>query len=445
MRLNICNQSDDLTGRYLNPNDIVIEQGYKIEVFAEGLNFPSSILFTEDGDLLIASGYIGGNPAVYRLNNGRFEIIADNFNMPLSGINYRNGNLYVSHRGTVTVIRNDGTRQDILSGLPSYGDYSNSRIDFGSEGKIYFGQGTATNSGVVGLDNLWLSDYPFFHDYPAFYIMLSGQNFETSDIFSENGKTVYTGAYSAYGIPNIPYEVKKGILKASGTILRANLDGSDLEIVATGLRSPSYVKFDEGKRLFVSNNGYDIRGSRPIANAPDEFQIISQGTWYGFPDFAGGEPVTSERFKPEGGAQPEFLLACQPSIPPRPYAVFPPDSTILGFDFNPHISFGTKGDIFITEFGSIRLSNIGYLTTQYPGVGHRISRIQIRTGGVNTFAINRSGFPSAITGEGGFGRPSDIAFGPDGAMYIVDTGIGTKENINDMIPNSGVIWKVTRI
>lgn len=44
--------------RYLNSNDIVIENGYSIEVFAEGIDAPSSIPFTENGDLIIAnSGY----------------------------------------------------------------------------------------------------------------------------------------------------------------------------------------------------------------------------------------------------------------------------------------------------------------------------------------------------------------------------------------------------
>jgi glucose/arabinose dehydrogenase len=441
MRLNICNQSEDWSDRYLNPNDIVIMHGYKIEVFAEGLNYPSSILFTEDGDLLIASGYIAGNPTVSRLNNGFFEVIADNFNLPLSGINYRNGNLYVSHRGMITVIKRDGSRENIITGLPSNGDYSNSRIDFGSDGKIYFGQGTTTNSGVVGLDNLWVTDHPYLCDSPASYIMLKGQNFETKNFHDE---TVNTGAYSPYGIPNLPYEIRKGILRASGSILRAKIDGTGLELVASGLRSPSYVKFDDNNRLFVTNNGYDIRGSRPIANAPDEFHIITEATWYGFPDYTGGEPVTSERFKPDGGVQPEFLLHGHISKPPTPFAIFPPDSTILGFDFNLNNSFGKYGDIFVAEFGSIRLTNIDYLMSQYPGVGHRISKIEMSTRNVSTFAINKSGFPSAITREGGFGRPADVAFGPDGAMYIVDTGIGTRENLNDILPNTGVIWRVTK-
>jgi glucose/arabinose dehydrogenase len=68
----------------------------------------------------------------------------------------------------------------------------------------------------------------------------------------------------------------------------------------------------------------------------------------------------------------------------------------------------------------------------------------MKTGLVTTFAINKTGFPGFFTGGGGLGRPADIAFGPDGAMYIVDMGMNLKDDPNTFIPNTGVIWKVTR-
>lgn len=431
--------------RYINPSDITLENGYSIDVFAEGLNTPSSMLFTDEGDLIIAnSGYITGIADISILRNGRFELLADGFRVPLIGINHKNGDLYVSHRATVTVLRRDGSRQDIIEGLPSFGDYNNSRVDFSNDGKMYFGVGSATNSGVVGFDNLWLKNNPTFHDYPGSYIMLNGQNFPTVNLLGKTDEIVYTGAFSMYGEPNQPFEVKKGIIKATGSILRANMDGSNLELIAWGLRSVSYVKFNNAQRLYACNNGYDVRGSRPIANAPDEFHIINMGEWYGFPDYAGGEPVTLSRFRPEGGQQPEFLLYSHPSVPPRPFAVFPPESTIIGFAFNPTQAFSNIGDIFIAEFGAIQLKNIvGGLATQFPSTGYRVSKINTY-GSVTTFAMNKSGFPSYITKEGGLGRPADIAFGPDGAMYILDTGTSTLEDPSNILPNTGVIWRVTR-
>lgn len=345
----------------------------------------------------------------------------------------------------ITVLREDGTVSNIITGLPSCGDYSNSRVAFGPDDKMYFGQGTATNSGVVGTDNLWVPNSPCFYDKPGSYLLLNGQNFETDNMLVEaDSETVLTGAFSSYGEPNSPHEIRKGIIKASGSILRANPDGTELELVSWGLRSPSYMKFDEEGRLFVSNNGYDVRGSRPIANAPDEFHLITPGLWYGWPDYAGGEPVTSERFTPEGGNSLEFLLMNHPNIPPRPFAIFPPESTIIGFDFNYNPDFGPRGDAYIAEFGSALPSTYANATRQFAGTGHRISRIDMFSGGVTTFAINKSGFSATLTKEGGFGRPADVAFGPDGAMYIVDMGLNYPEDTDLFIPNTGVIWRVYR-
>ncbi len=257
--------------RKIEPSDIQVPAGYSVEVFAKGLETPISMLFTDCGDILVAdSGVTSGSGKVLRLCDNGFEVIAEGFNPPLTGINYLNGNIYVSHRGFITIVKPNGTKEDILSGLPSYGDHHNNQVGFGPDGKMYFGQGTATNSGVVGLDNDWVEDHPFFHDYPGSDIVLDGQNFITKNIqtISEDDYAC-TGAYSPFGIPREPNEIEHGIVRSSGSILRCNLDGSDLELVAWGLRNPFRLKFDMYNKLFTSNHGADVRGSRPIENCPD--------------------------------------------------------------------------------------------------------------------------------------------------------------------------------
>jgi hypothetical protein len=78
------------------------------------------MVFDENGDIFIAdSGLATGNPSVLKLVNNHFETIAEGFVVPISGINYFNGAIYVSHRGFVTKIYKDGVRQNIIMGLPS--------------------------------------------------------------------------------------------------------------------------------------------------------------------------------------------------------------------------------------------------------------------------------------------------------------------------------------
>jgi len=439
------NQAGSQQGRYLNPEDISLPQEYKIEVFTQGLDSPSCMVFTDEGDILIGlSGYISRKPAVVRLHDGSLETVAQDFDAPISGINYRDGVIYVTHKGKVTSIRQNGIRQDILLGLPDNGDYWNSNVAFDSNGKIYLAIAVNTNSAVVGTDNYWIFDNPYNCDYPGAYVILNGQNYESRDVFIVDNVKTHTGAFSPFGVPNIPFEVRKGIEKASGSIIRLNPDGTQLEQYAWGLRYIPHIGFDQAYRLFASNQGFEVRGSRPIANSPDEFQLIIPGTWYGWPDFTGGEPVTLSRFKPEGKPQPEFLLSNHPAVPPRPFAIFPQASNILGFDFNNNSDFGEVGDVYISEFGSLGPRTSSDLVP-YVGIGHRISKIDIASGGVTTFAINRSGFPTSVTEEGGFGWPTDVVFGPDHAMYIVDFGSNPSDAPFNFLPSTGIIWKITRI
>ncbi|MDF2485374.1 MAG: repeat containing protein [Herbinix sp.] len=442
---NLSCQTTNDQERYLNPADIYVSNGYRIEVYATGLNFPVNMVFTEYGEILIAeSGCFSQNPRILRYSNGVFQTVAQDFNVPLSGINYYNGDIYVSHRGTVTVIHPDGSRTDIISGLPSNGDFTNNKVEIGPDNKLYFGQGSATNSGIVGTDNQWVRNFAFLHDYPGAYIMLQGQNYITNNMLLPEGEEelVYTGAFSPYGVSNYPYEVRKGIIKATGSILRANLDGTQLEQYAWGLRNAVRLKFDSAGNLFAANQGFDARGSRPIANATDHIYAITQGLWYGWPDFSAGEPVTSRRFIPEGGQQVEFLLTNHPNDAPVPFAIFPSNSNIMGFDINYYEEFSDIGDFYVAEFGSTWQN--GNLDIPNVGIGHRISRTSLYSGGSMTFAVNRSGFMASYSGEGGFGWPTDVVMGPDRSMYILDFGSNPNGSVSEFLPYSGVIWRIFR-
>lgn len=55
------------------------------------------------------------------------------------------------------MLQRDGRVKDLVTGLPSYGDHFNAKLSIGPDGKLYVGVGTATNSGVVGLDNVYPS------------------------------------------------------------------------------------------------------------------------------------------------------------------------------------------------------------------------------------------------------------------------------------------------
>lgn len=81
----------------------------------------------------------------------------------------------------------------------------------------------------------------------------------------------------------------------------------------------------------------------------------------------------------------------------------------------------------------------------HEGIGYNISKIDMNTGDVTTFINNRSGLPVDHNQSGGFGRLVDVVFGPDGEMYILDMGMNDRHFLDRIVPNSGVIWKVSKL
>lgn len=424
--------------RIANAQDIELPTGYVAEVVYAGINVPTAMVFAEDGTVYITdAGLTDGNGKILVWSGETWHVIADGFTPPLLGVTYDHGRFYIAHRGKVTVMKRNGARKNIVTGLPSLGDHYNNPIAIDRNGKLYFGQGTATNSGVVGEDNRWLKEHPYFHDNSGHTVALAGRNFAShSALAPSDAKQVSTGAFLPYGVQSAPGQWIPGVVRASGSIIAVNADGSGLEQIASGFRNPYGLAFDKTGRLWTLDHGMDERGSRPVANCPDAMYEVRRDAWYGWPDFAAGEAVTHPVFA-SGGIQPEFLLTTHPMTPPHPFAAFAPHSAATGFSFSTYANFGFVGHAFIAEIGSFAPAT----TAGKRGlpVGQRISRVDMANGELEPFAWNRV----AGAGGGGFERPVTTMFGPDGALYVIDMGVmrGGSEKFAE---NTGVIWRISR-
>src|SRR3954471_3707915 len=106
-------------------------QGYRVEVVARDLIYPTSVEFDRSGNLFIAEGgYVYGDAAaparIWRVSQkGELAIIADQLNGPITDLLFFKDRLYVSHKGKISVIENSGAVKDLVTDLPSYGDHFN--------------------------------------------------------------------------------------------------------------------------------------------------------------------------------------------------------------------------------------------------------------------------------------------------------------------------------
>lgn len=454
-------KADFTPPRIVRAEDVALPPGYRIEPVATGLTFPTGIAFADDGaPFVVESGYAYGEvwteARLLRIDAaGNPTVIArGGKNGPWTGVTFHKGAFYVAEGGTleggrILRIAPDGKIEPLVRDLPSRGDHHTNGPVAGPDGMLYFGQGTATNSGVVGEDNAkfgWLARNPEFHDVACRDIALAGENHESNDPRrGKDGKTkVATGAYVPFGTPTQAGQVVRGRVPCSGAILRVRPEGGEPELVAWGFRNPFGLAFGPDGRLYVTNNEYDDRGSRPVFGTGDTMWRVTEGEWYGWPDYHAGRRLDADLFVPPGKERPRILLARPPGQPPKPVAIFGVHASADGFDFSRSPEFGHAGEAFVALFGD-ETPNTGKVLGP---VGFKVVRVDVETGVLEDFAVNRgkTNGPASRVGGGGLERPVAVRFDREGrALYVVDFGVMLENRKGSMpLPGTGVLWKITR-
>jgi glucose/arabinose dehydrogenase len=441
--------------RSVSAADVAVPQGYRVEVVATGLTFPTGVTFDGSGrPYVVESGYSYGEvfttPRLLRVEpNGAKTVIASGRNNgPWTGVAFSGGNFFVAEGGQleggrILRITPSGDMRAIVEGLPSMGDHHTNGPVIGPDGAVYFGQGTATNSGVVGEDNAkfgWLKRKPEFHDIPCRDVKLAGRTFESGNPLGEG--RAKTGAFAPFG--RDAGTTVRGRLPCSGAIMKVGPDGGGLELVAWGFRNPFGLAFAPGGRLFVTDNGYDDRGSRPVWGAADHLWAVQSGAWYGWPDFSGDRGLSDSHVRPPGEHSPGFVLAEHPGKPPKPAAYFGVHSSSNGLDFSRSNAFGHVGEAFVAQFGD-QAPTVGKVMAP---VGFKVVRVDVGTGRIEDFMVNRGrqNGPASRIGGHGLERPLAARFDPSGdALYVVDFGVMLQSAKGSMPQKeTGVLWRVTR-
>lgn len=467
-----------------------LPHGYMIQPVLWNLTLPTAVTFDDNGSMYIAeSGYSYGAfkpiPRILKLDSaGIISVFVDRgLNGPITDIDWNNHNaaIYVSHRGVISAVDGRGHVKDLIVGLPSMGDHQNNQIAFGPDARLYFGQGTTTNSGVAGEDSYayeWLKTSPEIHDIPGKNITLTGVNYRSMNPLDPQNLTSYatTGAFVPFGHSTTKGEVIPGNAKCSGCIISASANGTGLKMVAWGLRNPYGVAFTaDGKKLIVANNGADERGSRRVGNDSDKIDLVNVSNpqqignqWFGWPDFYGNaEPVTNPKFiseSSENTSMPlQFLIQNHPPVQ-KPAALVGEGVAVTQLAVSNNTSFGFKGMAFVGEYGTAAplIHPFAQITQPMPGFkpminGQRIIMFNPQTNNFTDFLTLKHADKSF--------RPVGVKFNLNGdALYIVSIGkseirehntVGTLgaglypfASIHATVwpyPNTGAVWKMTEV
>jgi glucose/arabinose dehydrogenase len=251
--------------------------------------------------------------------SAKARVLARGFRTPL-GLTWVGRTLYVSAQGSVSrlVVRGKRvvSRKQVVRGLP-FGRHQQDTIVLGPDGRLYLGSGS------------------------------------TCDACRERDRR-------------------------SGAILSFRPDGSDVRVVATGLRNPFGLVFHSSGRLFVSVNARDDLGEDEPA---ETVVVIEPGADYGWPACWASWALRKLQGSCRGVT--------------APFAYLEPHSSANSLAF-------WRGALFVTEWGE-------YLSERW---GRKLVRVDLGTRRATTFAD-------------GFVHPLGLAVEPRaGGLLVGDWGRG---------------------
>lgn len=462
-----------------------VPDGFNIEKVVGGLTYPTSVTWDDEGNMFVIEAGGGLSPEqlaqsrLLQVKDGKTTEICNLTNngvhTALVGLTWHEDAFYITHRaadltGAVSKVTKDGKVTRIFDGiLDSQAEHQINDIAVGPDGMMYVAVGQAGNAGVMDLSVApWIMASPDAHTTPCQDIVLLGKNFKTPDFRTEDPTdSVMTGAFVPFGTETTVGQVIPGVNKCGGSILK--FDPNDPSSIAThawGFRNLIGITWNDEGQMFAAENGYDVRGSRPVNDEIDATLKITEGVWYGVPDYsAAREPLTEDRFGSPDSLQSGIFINGEPVgkdlgflIDHEASGLAAPDpSLVLGrheinsspclLDVAPASWGDMGGQLFVAEWGDLAPPT-NPLRGTARAQGYRVAKVDPATGSVTSFAANVGGGPASASGSDGLERPFDVKFGPDDAMYIVDYGVVEIDMAQippyDKKMGTGTIWKVSK-
>ena len=308
-----------------------VPPGFRVGIFASGLAQPTAMAYGPGGRIYVTQN--GGTLVAIRRGIRKPTLLVRGLRIPL-GLAWRGHDLFVSEQGRLERLTLHAgrlvNRRVILKGLP-FGEHQQDNVVVAPGGqRLYWGSGS------------------------------------TCDACEERDAR-------------------------SAAVLSLRPDGSDLRVVARGLRNPYGLAFQPGTgRLYASVNGQDELGTTSDPEPADMAVVIKPGALYGWP-----------RCWPNART---LRLSGSCGGVTRPAAYLEPHSSADGIAY-------WRGDLFVAEWGQ-------YLSHRF---GRRVVRIDLASNGtarrVTTFAS-------------GFAHPLALLVDRKGGLLVADWGRGVVYRIS---------------
>ncbi|MBX4258860.1 hypothetical protein KTC96_14155 [Clostridium estertheticum] len=308
----------------------------KTQILYKGLN--NSVDFTKDNE---GNYYIAFKDRIeYIDKSGKAYNIFVNKKLNITSLDYNNKILYyASGKNVYSYNLISKGSKEIIKNIPNYGDYNNSLVRINGD-YLFVTIGSATNSGVVGLDNKWLDNYPQNYDITPKSITIRGMDFGG----------IKTGAFVPYQTRNIKGQIITQHIIGNSSVIIYNLKTGAQGNFAWGIRNMMGIDFNSEGKVLVTVGGMEERGLRPVKGDSDYIYQIKKNAWYGFPDYSGGDPISSPKFRDSFNKTIPAILDNHPTInPPAPIYQHKSVGSLISLAIDRAGKLGDKDCIYFYE------------------------------------------------------------------------------------------------
>jgi len=269
-----------------------------------------------------------------------------------------------------------------------------------------------------------VSGLPLTGDHPMHPFIIDSEGVMYVDVASAtNSCQIKNRTLKSPGIdPCVELETRGGIWRYDAN--KTDQVFSPAERFATGIRNGEGFAIDATGHMFVTQHGRDqLRANWPDFYKPDQeatlpaeqMMLLKQGGDYGWPECYYDPFVKSLVLAPEYGGDGKKIGICADKV--APVAAFPAHWAPNGMIHYDQQSFPARyrNGVFITFHGS-------WDRAPYPQGGYNVVFQPLdgdhASGRCEIFA---DGFAGAVKSpDRALHRPSGIAVGPDGALYVSD-------------------------
>lgn len=299
----------------------IIYKNIDWSINVKGYEDAKSFDYDDEGNL-----YIAFKDAIRIINsNGKDEVIIKDNDFDILDILCSNNRLFIATDNRVIeydLEKNESI--DLIKDIPNKGINRDTKLLI-KDNVLYLSVGTNTNSGIVNKKG----DY---YDKPTVDLSLRGINYGESE----------TGIFSPFAVNSEKGEKVKGEEIGNGSIMTYNFESKKINIYSHGIRNINGWDIDSEGKLKGIVGGMENIGQRPVQDDKDYIYEFNKGAWYGWPDYSGGDPITSPRFT--DSKKIEFLIENHPNkTPSSPIYQHKDVSSLKGF------AIDNTGELFLKD------------------------------------------------------------------------------------------------